>query len=483
MSEVLYRKYRPKSFDEVVGQNHIVTILSEQMKKDEVSHAYLFAGPRGTGKTTVARIFARGINRVEISERDDISDIIEIDAASNRGIDEIRDLKSKIDFIPSHSKYKVYIIDEVHMLTKEAFNALLKTIEEPPSHIVFIFATTEPHKLPNTILSRVMRFDFRLGTKQELLTNIQRILKAEKYSFDDEAIELIVRFARGSFRDSLSILEKIVRGSDTKSFSLNKVANILGYSEYETVDKFIGFIKEKDLSEALLMLDLVENRGVDLNQFVYQVIDELREIMFSLIKGEKVDWNLLNISQAIRELSQAIQNSKSTIIPSLPFEIALMKLMLDENIIIEKKAKNTLVTKQMNDTKFIQQIKDKGGGNNKGEYEKIEQDCLGGKWDRVIEGVRPFNHHLSAFLVNSVPVQVGNVICINVPYELHRKKLDTKAGREVVRAQIRKVFGEGCDYSVKVDIKLLSNLRKSVVNSVEDDNEAVVNKVFKVGDK
>jgi len=217
MRKVLYRKYRPDTFDKVVGQDHIKIILQQQIQQKQLGHAYLFVGPRGTGKTSVARLFAMEVNGLK---QINSTDIIEIDAASNRGIDEIRELKAKIDFVPSGSKYRVYVIDEVHMLTKEAFNALLKTLEEPPAHIIFILATTEPHKIPQTILSRVMRFDFKLGTREELRQNLVRILAEEEIQMDDNAIELVIQLARGSYRDSLSILEKIIsiKGSE-KSFS------------------------------------------------------------------------------------------------------------------------------------------------------------------------------------------------------------------------------------------------------------------------
>ena len=225
MSRVLYRKYRAQNFDELIGQEHITKLLKNAVRKEQLSHAYLFVGSRGTGKTSTARILSKAVNCLDLKKdgnpcnkceicvsitNGNFLDLIEIDAASNRGIDQIRELKERIEFAPSKGKYKIYIIDEVHMLTNEAFNALLKTLEEPPSHIIFILATTDVHKLPATILSRCQRYDFRLGTELEIEKVLKSVLKSEKLKIEDEALKLVVRNARGSYRDALSLLDVIV---------------------------------------------------------------------------------------------------------------------------------------------------------------------------------------------------------------------------------------------------------------------------------
>jgi DNA polymerase-3 subunit gamma/tau len=226
MGQVLYRKYRSKSLDEIVGQEHITTTLKNALKTDAISHAYLFTGPRGVGKTSIARILAHEVNRLEYTGEDAHLDIIEIDAASNRGIDEIRDLREKVNVAPTLGKYKVYIIDEVHMLTTPAFNALLKTLEEPPAHVIFILATTESHKLPATIISRTQRYNFRPVEKAKVISHLQHIAKQEKLKIDATALEMIADHGEGSFRDSISLLNQAA-GHDT-SITAATIQSILG---------------------------------------------------------------------------------------------------------------------------------------------------------------------------------------------------------------------------------------------------------------
>ena len=226
MSNVLYRKYRAQNFDELVGQDHITKILKNAIKGDQLSHAYLFVGSRGTGKTTTARVLAKAVNCLKPKKDGNpcnkcevclsvsngtFLDLVEIDAASNRGIDQIRELKERIEFSPVKGKYKIYIIDEVHMLTNEAFNALLKTLEEPPEHIIFILATTDAHKLPPTILSRCQRYDFRLGTEKEIRDTLLMVLKNENINIEEKGLEILVRNARGSYRDALSLLDVVMQ--------------------------------------------------------------------------------------------------------------------------------------------------------------------------------------------------------------------------------------------------------------------------------
>jgi DNA polymerase-3 subunit gamma/tau len=209
MGQALYRKYRSKSFSEVIGQKHITDTLEKAIESDRISHAYLFTGPRGVGKTSVARILAYAVNGLDYANEEMHLDIIEIDAASNRRIDEIRDLRDKVNITPTSAKYKVYIIDEVHMLTREAFNALLKTLEEPPQHVIFILATTESHKLPETIISRTQRYNFKPFDIKTATEYLASIAKKEKIQASPEALELLAEFGDGSFRDSISLLDQL----------------------------------------------------------------------------------------------------------------------------------------------------------------------------------------------------------------------------------------------------------------------------------
>ncbi len=240
MGQALYRKYRSKSLDEVIGQEHITQTLKQALKLGRISHAYLFTGPRGVGKTSIARIWAHEINGLPYTDDSVHLDIIEIDAASNRRIDEIRELRDKVYMAPLSAKYKVYIIDEVHMLTREAFNALLKTLEEPPAHVVFILATTDAHKLPDTIVSRTQRFSFKPAEKKEVMDLLRTIAKSEGLTVSDEALELLAEHGEGSFRDSISLLDQ-ARNQGTK-IEGPAVTRLLGIPPNETLQELAAFI-------------------------------------------------------------------------------------------------------------------------------------------------------------------------------------------------------------------------------------------------
>ncbi len=270
----LYRKFRPKSFNKIIGQNHIVQTLKNQIKTNQISHAYLFCGSRGTGKTTAAKVFANAINCLSpvdgsacgkcevckhLNETQNI-DIIEIDAASNNRVDEIRDLREKIKYPPVYGKYKVYIIDEVHMLTDSAFNALLKTLEEPPAHALFILATTEPHKLPATILSRVLRFDFKLVGQDELVTLLKDIFAQSGIVAEDEAINLIAKAGEGSVRDCLSIADMCASYCNN-NIKYNEVLDVLGSSDRDTLYRLASAIYNNDIANFIKILNEQSNSG------------------------------------------------------------------------------------------------------------------------------------------------------------------------------------------------------------------------------
>lgn len=259
MGQVLYRKYRSKSLDEIVGQEHITTTLKNALKTGSISHAYLFTGPRGVGKTSIARILAHELNAIPYTGEDMHLDIIEIDAASNRGIDEIRDLREKVNVAPTLGKYKVYIIDEVHMLTTPAFNALLKTLEEPPAHVVFILATTEAHKLPETIISRTQRYTFRPVERAKVVEHLAHIAKQEKLTVDDEALELIAEHGEGSFRDSISLLNQAA-GHSSK-VTAKTVQDLLGLPPAQTVESLFAKVEAGDKQTLVAQLAQLYEQG------------------------------------------------------------------------------------------------------------------------------------------------------------------------------------------------------------------------------
>lgn len=291
----LYRKFRPQKFSELVGQEHIIRTLSNQLESGRIAHAYLFAGPRGTGKTSTAKLFARAINcanpkngdpcgecdACQAFMADDNMDIIEIDAASNNGVDNIRDIRDKVVFAPAHGKYKVYIIDEVHMLSGGAFNALLKTLEEPPAHVVFILATTEIHKLPATILSRCQRFDFRLISSNVIFERLKYVLKESDAEFEDAAIDLIAKSASGGMRDALSLADVCLAYCGNK-VTLEDAMNVLGISDRSFVFSFTDALISSDSALALKKCRELESEGKDIGVFALELMEHMRDIMLCI---------------------------------------------------------------------------------------------------------------------------------------------------------------------------------------------------------
>ncbi len=274
MGQALYRKYRSRSFDEVVGQDHVVKTLQNAVKSGRVSHAYLFTGPRGVGKTSVARLLAHEVNDLEYSGEEVHLDIIEIDAASNRRIDEIRDLRERVHIAPTSAKYKVYIIDEVHMLTREAFNALLKTLEEPPAHCIFILATTEAHKLPDTIVSRTQRFAFKPIESRSAVSHLQKLAKKEKIDISEPALELLAEHGNGSFRDSISLLDQLA-AMDGK-VDEQRVREVLGLPPRASIEKLLKLIANGDNAGSLGLLDELKERGASAALIAKDLAAELR---------------------------------------------------------------------------------------------------------------------------------------------------------------------------------------------------------------
>ncbi|TCL55139.1 DNA polymerase-3 subunit gamma/tau [Hydrogenispora ethanolica] len=339
--QTLYRRWRPGTFEDVVGQQHVVTTLYHAIEKGRVAHAYLFTGPRGTGKTSIAKIFAKALNCLEpqgaeacdhcancsrISEGTFL-DVIEIDAASNRGIDEIRDLREKVRFAPAEGKYKIYIIDEVHMLTTEAFNALLKTLEEPPQFVVFILATTEIHKIPVTILSRCQRFDFKRFTVAEIKGRLSRILTAEGVTeWSDRGLELIAEHAEGGMRDALGLLEQVLAHGQGR-LAEETVRAILGLTSEEAVAALAAAISSHNTGGALAVLSRVNQEGKDIYQFGRSLVGHFRDLLLAEVSGAgDGSGSAADLLRAIEVLADATYEVKRSQQSSLPLELALIKL-------------------------------------------------------------------------------------------------------------------------------------------------------------
>lgn len=454
MSKTLYRKYRPQKFSEVIGQQHIVQTLANSIKNNRIGHAFLFTGPRGTGKTTMARLFAKAVNclsRRSPTKEDANSfepclkcenckniqdgrslDIIEIDAASNTGVDNIRELRETVKLPPTLAKYKVYIIDEVHMLSTGAFNALLKTLEEPPTHVIFILATTEIHKVPDTIISRCQRFDFVKLSLENIIKKLSTIAKKEEVEIEKEALEMIAISAEGGMRDAESTLAQIISLED-KKITAKEAGEILGTTDHQNVEKLAFLLLEKKIPEALRLVNDLTNSGNDLEIFNKSFLNYLRQLLI-LSVDEKLGRTLsLELtSEQIKEAGDISKNNtgeilkilenfseiqnkiRSSFIPQLPLEIAIVKMQNYEiasssisqsgSQIIELESSNYQVIRQntKNAEKEIEKEEKDTGKKATSKPEKVTPgnisisiDEIRDKWKEIIRETKPFNHSIS----------------------------------------------------------------------------------------
>ncbi|KRD83902.1 DNA polymerase III subunit gamma/tau [Bacillus sp. Root147] len=388
--QALYRVYRPQSFNDVVGQQHIIKTLQNALVQEKFSHAYLFSGPRGTGKTTAAKILAKAVNceKAPIAEPcnecatcrgitdGSISDVIEIDAASNNGVDEIRDIRDKVKYAPSAVRYKVYIIDEVHMLSIGAFNALLKTLEEPPAHVIFILATTEPHKIPLTIISRCQRFDFKRISPEDIVYRMKEVLGSEELEVSEDALYEIAKASEGGMRDALSLLDQAISYS-TEKVSLEDVLSITGAVSQAFIVKIVQAIFNENIVEALDAVESLIKNGKDPARFVEDLIFYYRDVLLYqaseenayLLEKAAVNEEFKELSskmdsafiyKVIAELNQTQQEMKWSNHPRVLLEVALVKLAQSSTNQEDTLPYQDILQKMNQMEAELQQLKEKG---------------------------------------------------------------------------------------------------------------------------
>lgn len=494
-------KWRPKDFDEIVGQKHIVTNLKNSLEKSRLAHAYLFAGPRGVGKTSTARILAKALNCkngptvkpcqecascIEIGQGRSL-DVIEIDGASSRGIDEIRVLRENVKFSPASGKFKIYIIDEVHMLTTEAFNALLKTLEEPPEFVKFVFATTQPHKVPATILSRCQRCDFRRISVMEIIVQLEQIAACEKIAVDKEVLFVIARASDGSLRDAESLLDQLSSFSKEK-ISLGDVISVLGIVQQEALFEITDKIIQKNALAALGLLNKIIEEGKDVNVFLTNLIEHFRNLM--VVKVTRADPKLVDLPAEICEkLLQQAQDftleeifsafnilvntqemSKRLDSPRIPLEISLVRLVHDKR---GTKNPNLPLRQSVTDPAPLkEEKKEKQEENNEARNEPqnklnaVSLDTVKEEWQNIIVALGKVKMSAATYLNEGSPVKLeNNVLTVSFPpnYSLHKESLERKENRAIIEKTLSEVF--------RASLKINFILSKETIEAEKDDSQ------------
>jgi DNA polymerase-3 subunit gamma/tau len=450
--QALYRKYRSADFGQLVGQEHVVQTLTNALKSGRVSHAYLFTGPRGVGKTSVARLLARALNCSGEGDRpcnkctncqaslDSSLDIIEIDAASNRRIEEVRDIRDKINLAPTMGKYKVYIIDEVHMLTTEAFNALLKTLEEPPAHAVFILATTEAHKLPATIISRTQRFNFRALSPDEIRAHLKAIAAAEKIPADDEAIGLIAQAARGGFRDAISLLDQLGAAGHDKIEAIH-VRTMLGWSDATALENLARTMADRDAAGALGQLDQLISSGAQPGQIVTQLTELWRGLLYASVNAGTSSLDLkLEPHFAAMVVEKLVEIAKSPW-PGLSLEAAIVAVASDAPApAVSQTAKPAASNAQA-----------KASGTASAPARPASNGSFDELWPKALLAVKSQNNSLYA-LLRSCKVELdGEKVKLLTRFNFHRDRIMESKNRQIVEAALSKTYGKTYQVVAQLD--------------------------------
>lgn len=511
---VFYRKYRSQTLDELIGQDQVKKILKSSFLSNKLAHAYLLCGPRGTGKTSTARIIAKMVNceksvlgkeaeNVQIPCNECLTclsitdgsnlDLIEIDAASNRGIDDIRSLRENIKLAPSASKKKVYIIDEVHMLTGEAFNALLKTLEEPPSHALFILATTEAQKIPATIMSRVQRLDFKAATISELKEALQKVVKAEKLDITEEALLLIAKKAQGSFRDGIKFLDQL---SALSKIDAPAVEENLGTGVWEGAFLILESIAQSNASEALQKLTKQIDKGIGPKELNTLILEILRQLMLvknnlgeQLVKVElgsdiypKVvtladKFTLDHLLAAIGNFQLSFEQSKYVAIPTLPLEVAVVESTNTSLQTLEKKEKEEKIEEiktQKNNDPEPASLSNITSSDLPDEKEVLSESSdiqkITDRWTYILETVRAYNFSLEALLRSSkIKECQKELVLIEVPYSFHQRILDAPKSKDILESILSDVLGRVIRVTTALGQKPVQREELANVEIAQDD--------------
>lgn len=532
MHKALYRAYRPQTFKDVVGQEHIIRTLKNQIQNNNVGHAYLFCGTRGTGKTSTAKIFARALNcQNSVDEEpcnecevckdilsDNIMDVIEIDAASNNSVDDIREIRENVKYTPAKCKYKVYIIDEVHMLSQGAFNALLKTLEEPPSYVIFILATTEPHKIPATILSRCQRFDFKRVTVKDMSTRMKEICDDVNVVVDDRALNLIARNSQGALRDALSILDQCMSFSEN-DIEYKDVVDLLGTVNIEQLFEMAEYVIKEDTKKCLEILNEFVVWGKDIKNLIDDLIDHFRNLMVCKVSSDldeiislpeeiveqlKAQASTIEVNDIIRILNilsttqDAIKVSSN---PRVLAEVSIMKLsqpMFDEskesllkrisnleeviksgkininnNVEIESK-KETKETSEKNEVEAEEEVF----------YEEVKSEdveLIEKSWENILTHIKKDkNMPVYAILreAKEFNVSANNLyIVFDDNFAFAKNKLSDEKTRNYIESVIREILNRS--FSIKIILKSeTKNIKLEIEKEQKDKGEEILKSVF-----
>ena len=499
MNQVLYRKWRPQTWNDVVGQKHVIQTLSQAVATGRTAHAYLFSGPRGTGKTSMARILAKAVNcnaedpaarpcnecaHCKAVNQGTFLDLIEIDAASNTSVEDIRDLRERVMFSPAEGRFKVYIIDEVHMLSTAAFNALLKTLEEPPAHVLFVLATTEAHKIPATVVSRCQRHEFRRLSVEEMVTYLEEMAKQEGLQVERAALEAVARQATGSMRDAVSLLDQL--GSLGEAVTLARTLDVLGAAGSESVQQLAAGVVARDTAGGLSILHAAMDSGADPRQFARQMVDFLRGVMMAgagnagLVEATaetrlammelaaRIDSPAL--LRAIRAFSQAAADSRSGWRPQLPLELALIDSILQPSSseggglsrpgsgaggIPPKLTPGSSFPKPSQPTPVKTPPVKSAPASLSGTPGAVDEsvarsdpaaDLTMGQvveaWDRILAGIRARDSRSQALFAGSVAKSLeGGVLCIAVPSDLIQQKCSRQETVAMLHAVLSEILG------------------------------------------